>query len=355
MKILLAAPRSDDTVMGAIGLYCERALAGLGHQVECFDYRRSRYLRGGIGSLLKSAVKKFFPNPAGQLPLVNALEKEKMNQALSLTLEEKRPDVFFALLGDGITPRTLQKARSGGAVTVNWFPDPVLAPTRKNFVEEVSPYYDYFFMFDSQHVRERVNIGSRCVMTVPLGCSPQTHRRMALSEEEKKDYGSDVAFIGTVKFKRGKVLASLKDLDLGIWGAWGPRLPELEKCYRRKNIFGEDAVRIYNASRIVLDINEAYKTGEEISNVTPRVFEVTSSGAFLLTNETPLIAELYEPGREIVCYRDERDLKEKIGYFLAHPAEREAIAETGRQRACRDHTYEQRLKEILSVVDKKSP
>lgn len=352
MKVLLAAPQSADTALGAIGLYCARALVKLGYETAVFDYRRSRHLERGVGPFLKRAVKKVFPNPSGQLPMVASLEREKMNKALSLALKEKKPDVLLVLLGDGITAATLQKARADGIITVNWFPDPVLAPTRRGLVEESSPFYDYFFMFDPQKVRELVKIGSRHVMTVPMACSPELHRRVQLSEQEKQDYGSDVAFIGTVKHKRGEVLASLADIDLGIWGAWQERLTALERCYRRKNVYGEEAVKIYNASKIVLDINESFKTGGEILNVTPRVFEATCSGAFLLTNENPPLGELYDIGREVVCYRDERDLKDKIAYFLAHPAERLEIAERGRKRACSDHTYEKRLAMILTTIER---
>ncbi|MBU2573290.1 MAG: glycosyltransferase [Elusimicrobia bacterium] len=355
MKILLVTPRSKDTVLGTIGSYCEDALRGLGCELEVFDFRRSRYLNSGIGPVVKKTIKKFFPASTRQSGLVGLLERERMNKELLLAVERFRPDVLFVLMGDSITPETLRQVRQMGVVTVNWFHDSVLAPIRRPFVEEVSPFYDYFFMIDSEAVLKHVKIGARQVCTLPLGCAPSCHRRVALTEDEKKEYGSEVSFVGTVKFGRAEVLKSLSGLGLGIWGYWLEKIPELEGCYRRRHVFGEEAVKVYNASKVVVDIHEKYASGEEYFNVTPRVFEVPASGALLLVNENPLLAGLYKPGEEIVCYKDAADLREKVKYYLARPAEREAIAGKGRRRALRDHTYEQRLKEILSVVEGEKP
>ncbi|MDI6641959.1 MAG: DUF3880 domain-containing protein [Elusimicrobiota bacterium] len=49
-----------------------------------------------------------------------------------------------------------------------------------------------------------VKLNSRVVKTVPLGCAPEIHKKVELSDEEKERYeryGSDVCFVGTVKFK----------------------------------------------------------------------------------------------------------------------------------------------------------
>jgi len=354
MRILLAAPQSKDTILGNIGSHCADALRGLGCELEVFDFRRSRYLNSGLGPLLKSTIKKFLPARAHQSGLVGGLEREKMNRELLEAAGRFRPEVLFVLMGESITPETLARVRRMGIITVNWFHDSVLAPSRKHFVEETSPFYDHFFMIDSMKVLEQIKIGAGHISTVPLCCAPLCHRRVALTDGEKKEYGSEIAFVGTIKFSRAEVLKSVRGLGLGVWGNWLEKLPELEGCYRRKNVFGEEAVKIYNAAKVVLDIHERYGLGEELFNVTPRVFEVTASGALLLVNENPSLEGLYKPGEELVCYKDAADLREKVKYYLAHPAQRQAIAEKGRLRALRDHTYERRLSGILSELGGKA-
>jgi len=41
-----------------------------------------------------------------------------------------------------------------------------------------------------------------------------------------------------------------------------------------------------------------------------------------------------------------------IRYYLAHDDERQAIARAGQVRTLREHTYEQRTKELISLVHK---
>jgi spore maturation protein CgeB len=45
-----------------------------------------------------------------------------------------------------------------------------------------------------------------------------------------------------------------------------------------------------------------------------------------------------------------RDLKEKAAFYLASDSRRNEIAEKGYARTLRDHTYEQRLREMFSIM-----
>lgn len=352
MKILLVAPQSKDTVLGTIGGHCKKALINLGYEIETFDFRQSQYLRNPIGSFFKKGIKKIFPFSARQIPFIDTIEREKMNGSLLATVKKYRPDILLVLMGDTIFPETLGRIKELGIITVNWFHDTVLA--RKDFVQGISYYYDYFFIIDSEEVLNYVKISSSHVKSLPLACNPQVHKSIDLAQEEKREYGNEVCFVGTVKFKRKEILSHLTDFDLGIWGYWLEKSPELKKCYRRQHVYGEEAVKIYNASKIVLDIPILYGTGDKIFYVTPRVFEVPACGAFLLTAENFSLSNLYETGKEIVCYKDENELKVLIRYYLKHPEERTRIAQKGQERAHRDHTYEKRLKKIFSIIEKNS-
>jgi len=350
MKILLVAPQSRDTILGAIGSYCGNALKNLGYDTEVFDFRRSPYLRSPIGSLLKKVIRKVHPSLRWKFSLAESLEKEKINQNLSDFVKDYKPDMMFVLMGDTISSRILKEARQQGVVIANWFHDTVLAPTRKDFVLNISPAYDYFFMIDSEDVLDYVKIGARCVRSIPLACAPEVHKRIHLTEEEQKKYGSEVCFVGTLKFDREEVLSHLTDFDLGIWGNWIKKNLLLARYYRGKHFFGNEAVKIFNAADIVLDINQGNEN--QRFYVTPRVFEVPACGAFLLTEENPYLSSLYEIGAEIICYKDEKDLKELIKYYLEHPEERRKIAQRGQERAYRDHTYKKRLQQIFSIIEK---
>lgn len=61
-------------------------------------------------------------------------------------------------------------------------------------------------------------------------------------------------------------------------------------------------------------------------------------------------ASFFEEGREIVCFESVAELRERIDFFLAHPAEREAIAKAGFDKVTQHgHSYVDRAKSILNV------
>ena len=60
-----------------------------------------------------------------------------------------------------------------------------------------------------------------------------------------------------------------------------------------------------------------------------RLYEATGVGSLLLTDDGSNLAELFEPGREVVTYAGADDLVEKARHYLAHEDERRAIAGAG--------------------------
>jgi spore maturation protein CgeB len=63
-----------------------------------------------------------------------------------------------------------------------------------------------------------------------------------------------------------------------------------------------------------------------------------------------MLSKFYEIGTEIICYKDEQDLKKLIQYYLRHSEEREQIAKNGQKKAQRLHTYKKRLEYIISII-----
>ena len=108
---------------------------------------------------------------------------------------------------------------------------------------------------------------------------------------------------------------------------------------------GEKA-KAFNAAKIVLNTMHY----AEIEAVNQRLFETTACGAFVITEWNPALPELFEPEREVVTFRARQELKEKVDYFLAHPEERQEIADRAYARAHREHTYEIRLTRMFTLL-----
>ena len=83
-----------------------------------------------------------------------------------------------------------------------------------------------------------------------------------------------------------------------------------------------------------------------------RLYEATGVGTLLITDWKVNLHEMFEPGKEVVAYRSPEECAELIQYYLEHDDEREAIARAGQQRTLREHTYYQRMQELVEIVRK---
>lgn len=339
----------------------EKYLKALGCEVLFFDLVRSRVWPGE--SKIKNNIKSLasFLKPVGKI--TSYLDTVKLNRELICTVREFRPEIVFMIKGDNIFTGTLEKIkRISSPVMINWYPDSILSPDRKQFVYSRLPIFDLFFLIDEidllpPEIRKSIAARNTNVSTLPFAANTDFYRKIELTDDEKKEFEAEIAFIGVINPVRKKVLEKLKDFDLKIWGpnesAWGKWLETgspLSKSYQNKCAFGSDAVKIYSNSSIVMDIHFLFSVISEIPNVTTRVYEVPASGGFVLTNYSPQLSRLFKIGEEIVCYRNENELREMVTYYLNNHEERKIIIAKGRERVLREHTYLNRLKHIFSLI-----
>jgi len=108
------------------------------------------------------------------------------------------------------------------------------------------------------------------------------------------------------------------------------------------------AAEIYAQSLINLNISLN-------GDLNLRVFEVLSSGGFLLTDKLTMesgLELLFKDGQHLVCFENDSDLLDKIRYFLQHPDEAKAIAQNGYEEFQRNHTPEKKTKELSDYIFK---
>lgn len=140
-----------------------------------------------------------------------------------------------------------------------------------------------------------------------------------------------------------------KTIDIGFCGNVlnrGHIIDSLDKYDIRKDIFviGDDMVNAINSYKIHLNCN--------ISNdINYRTFETCGCKTMLLTNYTSGLERLFDIGKEIVVYTSIEDLDNKVKYYLENDNERNIIAETGYQRAKKDHTYFERAKKLIDIIN----
>lgn len=133
--------------------------------------------------------------------------------------------------------------------------------------------------------------------------------------------------------------------------AFGSDLPALplsgvfpDRCHGA--LFGIAMYDLFARSR--LSFNRHTDAGADVGNM--RMFHATGLGSCLVTDGGVNLRDLFEPDSEVVVYRGSEECAEKVRYLLAHEDERLAIAEAGRRRTLRDHTYARRCRQLAALI-----
>ena len=86
------------------------------------------------------------------------------------------------------------------------------------------------------------------------------------------------------------------------------------------------------------------------SGIPLRAFDIMGAGGFLITSYTADFMDFFVPGEDFIYYESLNDLIEKCDYYLTHTDERIKIAENGYRKICKDHTFDHRVRHILSFI-----
>ena len=86
------------------------------------------------------------------------------------------------------------------------------------------------------------------------------------------------------------------------------------------------------------------------SGVPLRVFDILSAGGFLLTNDQPELAELFEIGTDLEVFHSFDEMADKAKYYLTHERERLRIVLNGHKKVREKYSYELQTGKILDMV-----
>lgn len=136
--------------------------------------------------------------------------------------------------------------------------------------------------------------------------------------------------------------------NLHVYGddTWG-NLNDDNVIYRGYAEHFNDMPKVFKCSKVNINQIRVYVD----SGLPMRVFDVLGSKGFLVTNYKQDIEKYFVDGKDLVIYRDIKDLVEIIKYYLNHEEERQEIIVNGYQKIKNGHTYDKRLKEIMKITD----
>lgn len=315
-------------------------ILALRHEVTLFLYAKAilPFTKGRLtplNSVYRLALKaaKRSPSYLADRLLLRWARGKRFDMVLILPISLVPPDVVRALVDET------------GALAIGWFPDAIVNIGDAAFVS--APYERVFFKDKIVAARFRDAFASDRYDFLAQGFDPELHRPVPDSLAPA-GAAADVAIFGNSYGYRAQMMGELleqRDIRTVVYGTMSWDVDPRLKAVYRPPVEGKPKSAAMRVASIALN-NVHYS---EIGGVNKRTFELGAMGAFQLTDANA-IADYFEPGVECATFRGPHDLVEKVRHWLAHPAERAAIAQRGLVRAFREHAYNHRLNEMFDKV-----
>jgi len=199
--------------------------------------------------------------------------------------------------------------------------------------------------------------------TIPLAAD-----KIALHPLFDMQFASDISFVGTYLpekrlFFKECVFPLKYKYNLRIYGQdWTKRermlgwlqrvgqyfdIPVIRSLQKAKLRLEDEAI-IYASSLVSINIHEQYQR-DFGGDCNERTFKIPLCSGFEITDYVKCIAKYFKEGEEIVLAINQKDWFDKIDYFIKNPEKRLPIIAAGRMNVLRNHTYHNRVEEIIRL------
>jgi spore maturation protein CgeB len=337
-----------------------------------------------------------FPAEEGRAAMQEKVTRKRslFSQKLLDTFQEehrKKPfDLFFAYLMDGMVfPDAIDEIRKSEVPACNFSCN----NTHQFYlVEELSPHFDYNLHSEKDAREKFLAIGANPLWW-PMASNPTYFKPHDIERT------IDVSFVGARYALRARYIFHLLENSINVH-AYGPgwnmvarnrrrsvakRLLFLFNALRASSpaakyrgsafladydfsrslihrwpdnvhdaVSDEELIAMYSKSRISLGFLEVHDRHDPSRVVTQhlhlREFEAPMCGALYCTGYCEVLSEFFEPDKEVLIYRNQYELLEKVKYYLAHETEADRIRKAGYKRALRDHTYHKRFEKLFREI-----
>ena len=344
-------------------------LVEMGHEVLLFSAEEGRSAMQRNNAQARAAFSQ---------KLLDTFRREHAQKPFAL---------FFAYLMDGmLEPAVIDEIRKSGVPTCNFSCNNA---HQFDLVDELSPHFDYN-LHSEKDAREKFLVIGANPLWWPMASNPKYFKPMDLSRTIQ------ASFVGANYALRARYIAHLLENRIDAhaygphwvggartrWRSLAKRYVFLgraliafnsvtqstasaqlaEHDYRRDlsarfpanfhaPITDDELIALYSRSHISLGFLEVYDRHDPSRTVTQhlhlREFEAPMSGALYCTGYMDELTEFFEPDKEIIVYRNEQELLDKVRYYLAHPDQAEIVRQAGHRRALAEHTYQARFRKLF--------
>lgn len=174
---------------------------------------------------------------------------------------------------------------------------------------------------------------------LPLAVDPETFR------PGQGPRSAELLFIASRTACRETVVRGLDEPARIIGTDWSGLAAEGFHRVHNRKIGRRAVIRHYQRHQAVLNVNNEANTSHGLNQ---RSFEPLACGAVVLNDDLPDLPRCFEPGREILVYRDRAELNGLVARLRREPEWGARIAAAGRRRVLAEHTYSHRIQTILT-------
>jgi Glycosyl transferases group 1 len=342
LSVLLYGDFQSDRLAGSY----QRAFEQLGHRVTRFDVRDMKpkltpWIRGRVGHRLTMR----------SLPL-RRVGSAHWNAHFCSTARDLRTDLVLILNGEFLMPETLRQVREIGSKVFIFHADNPFSPHYANRPETLPSALesDCYFIW-SLSLRDKLKrIGVRRVEYLPFAWDPDVFPYSGSATDRRHE----VVFVGGWDDDRERFLGRIAlTCDLKIWGPpyWGERTrpnSPLRGCWQGHALTGRQAAQTLAESRVALNIVRQQNLPD---GVIMRTFEVPGCGGFALSTRTQGAVDIFPEGETGAYFEDVDECIQQIEHFLAHPAERDRMAERAHGVVSSTHRYLDRARYVVDTYE----
>lgn len=325
--------------LGASGDGLASGLSKLGHDVRRVEIIDHFPFNPGILRRIDMRVRR-------------AAYAARYRRAIVDAVRDHKATLLMALKGSYFDADLLAEMRAIGVKTVNFYPDVLF--DHADMSSDIITDFDLIVTTKSFHCDWlTARLPPEAFAYVPHGYSPACHAPRLVPASDA-GFKWDVCYAGNASdYKKGWLAPAIAATPKLRWLLIGNRWDDLAapNCEIGGEVLGSAYADAVAQSRITIAIHSGPvgPDGWE-DKVSTRSFEIPASGGFMLHIDNDEIREFYEPGQEIDVFGTCDALVGKIRHYIAHPAERMAIAAAGCARATQAYSYDARATEMMAII-----
>lgn len=273
------------------------------------------------------------------------------NRDLLKAVHREKPDAVWFDKPLFFTPETIAEIKATGATTVCYNQDNPFGPRNDGCWMQ---FHRVYRLFDLNCLFRKADVTRYQTWKLP-------YIELQFSFDPKEnipppagwtdaDRPRDISFTGSPYDDRAQFLMALAEkhgLPVLITGPNWHRGLNQEQI--RKYVTGGFLTSAeYRENIWKSKINLAFVTHSNEDDVAHKAFEIAACESFLLAERTPGHLAAFAEDKEAVFFSSVEECAEKARYYLAHEAERDAIARRGRERAIKSgYDNDTQLKRVL--------